>query len=58
MKANEVTIEVKANLSISKETAETCLKLVEMYINQNSVCIIGNKMDDGTTKFEFLHDKR
>ena len=42
MKADKITIDVDARISISKETAERCLALIEMYLNDNEdVCISG-----------------
>lgn len=35
MKAEELTVEVKAKLTVSDETAERCLRLLEMWWNDN-----------------------
>lgn len=55
--AKELTITVNAKLDIDKQTAETCLKIVELYVNQNGLDIIGCQHNDGTVSFEF-HGKR
>lgn len=36
MKVDELTVEVKAKLTVDKATAEGCLKMVEIYLNNNS----------------------
>lgn len=35
MRAEELTVEVKAKLTVSDETAERCLRLLEMWWNDN-----------------------
>lgn len=50
-----VTVEVKANITVDKATAETCLKLVEMYVNQNGTDILGHTKEDGSVSFEFVN---
>lgn len=52
-KVEEVTVEVKANMTVDEMTAESCLKLVELYINQNDVDLIGNAKVDGTIELYF-----
>lgn len=55
MKASELTIEVNAKLEVSKSTAEACLKLVEIYLNNNSnIKIQAIKNQDGTESFCFV----
>ena len=49
----EAVVEVKASITVAKNTAEACLKLVELYINQNNVELIGNAKEDGTIEFYF-----
>lgn len=36
MKVNELTVEIQAKLTVDKATAEGCLKMVEIYLNNNS----------------------
>lgn len=52
-KVEDITVEVKANMTVDKTTAEACLKLVELYIDQNDVDIIGNTKKDGTIELNF-----
>ena len=55
MKASELKIEVNAKLEVSKSTAEACLKLVEIYLNNNSnIKIQAIKNQDGTESFCFV----
>ena len=35
MRAEELTVEVKAKLTVSDETAKRCLRLLEMFLNDN-----------------------
>ena len=35
MKAQEVTIEINANLKISNETVERCMRLIEIWLDDN-----------------------
>lgn len=45
---NEIKIEVKANLSVSEETANVCMKLLEFYCRDNDKTVqtfIENKID-------------
>ena len=57
MKVSDMTVEVKAQLVIDKETAETCLKMVELYCNQTSSLIIANREIDGTMRLNFEEGK-
>ena len=48
-------MEIKVKISVDKSTAETCLKLVETFINDNSnFDIITDKMKDGTYRFHLV----
>lgn len=42
-KIAELTIGVNAKLCVDRDTAELCLKLVEIYANANNVQIMGEK---------------
>ena len=50
-KLDEITIDVKANLNVDRRTAETCLRLVEMYCNSSGVTIIPNRMTGGEYQY-------
>ena len=52
-KVNEITIDVKANLNVDRRTAETCLRLVEIFCNENGVNLIGHHDENGEITFEF-----
>ena len=52
-KAEDLTIEVKAKLTVDKATAEACLKMVELYVNANSVNLMADKSKDGELKFYY-----
>ena len=54
MKAEELTVEVRAKLDVSRSTAEACLKMVEIYVNEHpNIRIVGEKKEDGTDSFRF-----
>ena len=52
-KLTDITIDVKANLNVDRRTAETCLKLVEIFCNANGIDVIGHRNEDNCTTFEF-----
>lgn len=58
MKEQELTIKVKAKLEVSRSTAEACLKLVEVYANENpDIIVVANLNRDGTESFRFAERK-
>ena len=50
-KLTDITIDVKASLNVDRRTAETCLRLVEMYCNSSGVTIIPNRKMDGEYEY-------
>ena len=53
MKAEELTVEVKAKMTVDKRTAEGCLHLVEMFVNDTGAKIIVNKDENGEMRFHY-----
>ena len=53
MAKTELTIDVKAKLDVDRKTAETCLRLVECYVNASGVDIIAHRNEDGEVSLEF-----
>lgn len=53
MKVDNITIEVNPELVVGKRTAEGCLKLVEIYVNNTGCDILCSIGEDGSRKFEF-----
>lgn len=52
---NRCEIEVECKLSVSRDTAECCLKLVEIFLNANSNFGIRDKdNDDGTLSLKLI----
>lgn len=41
MKSDKITFDIETRFTISKDTAEVALKLVEMYCNANGVTVHG-----------------
>ena len=52
-KLNDITIDVRANLNVTRRTAETCLRLVEIFCNDKGIHVIAHRGKDGYTVFEF-----
>lgn len=52
MKAQEITVDVNARLSIPQETVERCLLLIEMYLNDNQDVRISGGVRDADGKVE------
>ena len=46
------TTDVKLN--IDRETAETCLRLVEVFVNENPVSVEFYRQENGKLKFVYL----
>ena len=53
MKVEDVTVEVKAKMTVDKRTAEGCLHLVEMFVNDTGAKIIVNKDASGEIRFHY-----
>ena len=52
-KIDEVTVEVKAEITVDEKTAETCLRLLELYINSHpDMDIIGHFDGRGCVSYE------
>jgi hypothetical protein len=52
-KISDMTVEVKAKLEVDRRTAETCLRLVEIFCNANSVRITARRMENGEHEYYF-----
>ena len=51
--AEDLTLEVKAKLTVDRATAEACLKMVELYVNSNGVNVMVDKLENGELKFYY-----
>ena len=51
--AEDLTFEVKAKLTIDRATAETCLKMVELYVNNNGANVMVDRLENGELKFYY-----
>ena len=55
MAINDVHISVTANITVSDEMAERCLRLLEMWQDDNAdKKIMGEKLSDGRTVFRIV----
>lgn len=58
MEPKGITINVDCHLSVPTETAEICLKLVEMFLNSNKgVDVLGERLEDGSTYLHYVWSK-
>lgn len=53
-KISEITVEVKAKLTVDRKTAEGCLKMVEMYVNQSKDDIVADRDENNELTFRFV----
>ena len=51
--AEDLTFEVKAKLTVDRSTAEACLKMVELYVNNNGTNVMADKLENGELKFYY-----
>ena len=51
--AEDLTLEVKAKLTVDRATAEACLKMVELYVNNNGVNVMVDRLENGELKFYY-----
>ena len=49
----KAVVEVKAKLTVDRATAEACLKMVELYVNSNSVNLVCDKSENGEVQFRY-----
>lgn len=53
MKMKDLTVDIKAQIVVDKETAEKALKLVEWYVNENGRDVVVHVKDNGEKHYEF-----
>ena len=53
VKVSELTVTINAKLDVDRKTAETCLRLVEAYVNANGVRINCTHYENGEVSFVF-----
>ena len=49
----DLTLEVKAKLTVDRATAEACLKMVELYVNSSGVNVMADRLENGELKFYY-----
>lgn len=56
-KIEDITVEVKCNLTVDDETAMRCLRILEIWQDSNrDKIIIGERKADGSTSFSIKKD--
>ena len=53
MAKSELTVTINAKLDVDRKTAETCLQLVEAFVNANPVDLICHKQESGELEFKY-----
>ena len=48
-----VTVEVKAKMTVVRATAEACLKMVELYVNSSGANVMADRLENGELKFYY-----
>lgn len=56
--ATTLTVTINAKLDVDRKTAETCLRLVEAYVNANGVRIICNRKENGEEEYSFEYPNK
>ena len=51
--AEDLTLEVKAKLTVDRATTEACLKMVELYVNSSGINVMVDKLESGELKFYY-----
>ena len=58
MAINDVRVNITANITVSDEVAERCLRLLEMWQEDNmEKCIVSERLPDGRTVFKIVKNK-
>lgn len=54
VRASELTVTINAKLDVDRKTAETCLRLVEAYMNANPVDLVCHRGENGGLEFQYM----
>lgn len=58
MATASIAVDIDCNLNVSRDTAEACLKLVELYMNSNEDCFLATERDEnGKLKMHLIGGK-
>lgn len=49
----KVDVKVDVKVAIARETAEMCLKIVEMYVNDGNARVIAEREPNGDVRYHF-----
>lgn len=53
MAGYEMTVNINAKLAVDPKTAETCLRLVEAYVNATGANVICTRNENGELSFSY-----
>jgi hypothetical protein len=51
---SELTVTINAKLDVDRKTAETCLRLVEAFVNANGVEILAEREPGGEVHYAYI----
>ena len=54
MDISKLTVTINAKLDVDRKTAETCLRLVEAFVNANPVDLICHRRENGELSYEYM----
>lgn len=52
-KVSELKVNITAKMEVDRRTAETCLRLVEIFVNQSGVNVVADKLENGELRFHY-----
>lgn len=54
--AKKISVELEGKIVVDQNTAELCLKVVEVYMNQNHIAIQADEDESGKLSLRFTED--
>ena len=54
--AKKISVELEGKIVVGQNTAELCLKVVEVYMNQNHIAIQADEDESGKLSLRFTED--
>lgn len=54
--AKKISVELEGKIVVDQNTAELCLKVVEVYMNQNHIDILADEDESGKLSLRFAED--
>ena len=51
---SQMTVTINSRIYVDRKTAETCLRLVEAYVNSNPVMVEGRHLENGEIELNYV----